>query len=1178
MTTPPTKSPFSASAPHSATFIVYINGLEVPAKAASLRYGVWQMPEMQVEMVADPVLVRLGSEDRVQVAVFYYDDCDVDASVVPAFRLFGEGEITGWGYRNTSSGRSIVFTVVNQVAIFTQLFVQFMTTLDDMIAHQTHPGDVSGYANASSQLVYPFALFNQGLLPGQGATAPTRITRPFDFLYNAVRGMMAKNIPDQSRTVPAANFFTRWARLTNFHNRFVGCPFFDEVNDANVFPVLKALQNVSAIDIIIQKLIPQFQNASSIWDMLQLVYTTMLMEVSMIPGMPLVTVDLVSSMVRTTNFSEHTLAPVDAAALAALQRTAGGHPPPKDSWIPTLPADSRKTKPKRIQNYFTKPQMLFSIPPSCNVVFPSQLTSLAYEEAYMSQPTRLYFNDEVLTSTVKGGTDGTSQAISNALAIAWPLEADALMQARDTAHPLFNGKNFLIYPEEFYKGPVMDRRTIPPWLFFLKQSDKPGGVGVTPARVTDNASAQAQAPAPSRTGTTTPPRPAVAVPPGTMVTQSENGKIGPTGTRVYLPAVEALRNKVETLSKNSIVPSEYLLCWMNIEAGFGRYSTDGDHATGWFQLLPEECATLRSINFPHGVNPRALVDQPDINTADTTCIQAGIDYIINGWNEVNNNPALAATKNWPVADRWRFVKFRKHDLPGFAPQALAKATQVLGGPPADWNALYQAIKGAYPVGTVQRKALDNASAIGVLPGASGTIVSASDKVPFTAGAARAATPGPSSAATSASTAPAPPPAPQIDAATQATIDAGALDVYHLYAKFEFFRERYAKRNGSATIAWNPYIVPGFPGVLFDQRASRVDLFVYITTVQQQMSNDGKRSTSLSFLYGRQFQELFQTLSDEFALDDSVARGSAPEEPVRDISKVVQSFVQAETYYQQLFYGAQPLFGKAASFDFRAVVGMESLVSGASPDTIFVDGPDVASQDVNVAAAQTITSLTGTRNTVSATLRDVTAQIATNQKVIAEQQPSAATDVVNEYVEQAVIDQAQLNIVNLTAQQGILQTQLTSLNIRINAALSIVQGTENRSGFTRVEHNLDIAATRPIVPLPATQALFDSRDAALRYNWRPVCTLDEYVVFLNSAAEGSIPAFGHHRSVGARFFERIQTYTPPAPDFKQPPASDGLTSTSVTGLSPANFPQTRARWDDALITYRNNVLYNKAPRT
>ena len=89
MTAASSNTTFGASAPRQATFIVYINGLEVPAKSVSLRYGVWQIPEMQVEMVADPVLVRLGNQDRIQVAVFYYDDCDVAKGVVPAFRLFG---------------------------------------------------------------------------------------------------------------------------------------------------------------------------------------------------------------------------------------------------------------------------------------------------------------------------------------------------------------------------------------------------------------------------------------------------------------------------------------------------------------------------------------------------------------------------------------------------------------------------------------------------------------------------------------------------------------------------------------------------------------------------------------------------------------------------------------------------------------------------------------------------------------------------------------------------------------------------------------------------------------------------------------------------------------------------------------------------------------------------------
>ena len=87
------------------------------------------------------------------------------------------------------------------------------------------------------------------------------------------------------------------------------------------------------------------------------------------------------------------------------------------------------------------------------------------------------------------------------------------------------------------------------------------------------------------------------------------------------------------------------------------------------------------------------------------------------------------------------------------------------------------------------------------------------------------------------------------------------------------------------------------------------------------------------------------------------------------------------------------------------------------------------------------------------------------------------------------------------------------------------------------------------------------------------------MFYDIAGEGTVPAFGHDRSVGARFFERIRHMTAPAAGFSPPAGIDGLgTSTNAPGISSESFPQTRASWDDALIAYRNNVLNVKAPRT
>ena len=1202
MTASPSRSTFASSAPHQAAFIVYINGLEVPAKSVSMRYGVWVTPEMQVEMVADPVLIRLGNEDRVQVAVFYLDDCAVDPSVQPEFRLFGEGEITGWGYRNTSGGRSIVFTVVNQIAIFTQLFVQFMTTLDDMVGHSAAIDSTTKISVPSSELVFPFALFQQGLLPTQGQQN-SLITRPFDFLYNAVRWMMDSVVPADQRTVPAANFFTRWARLTNFHNRFAGCPSFDATSNASVFPVLQALQSTSAIDAVIKNLIPNVQNTGSIWDMLQLVFQTMLMEIAMIPGMPLVSVSLATGMVLQTDFSSHQLVlsdvftsgpgippPVNTPAYTALGAGARGQ------WVPTISDAARATQPLRMQNYFPKPQMLFSIPPSCNIIFPSQLKTIAYEENYATQPTRMYFNDDVLTQILKIPDSGLQQSIENVLAVAYPPQADLILQGSQK-QPIYHAKNFLLYPEEFFKGPVMDRQTAPRWLFFLKQNE------VTPVtKPADNAAPPNPA-APAQTGSPTPPKPG-AVAPGVMATISNVGVAGagPGGRRQYSPKTETLRLKIQALIKNGFpMPLDFALSWIDNESGGDITAVDQD-TRGYFALNPTEWAsvgaTAAQVITPNN-NPN------DFNPATNAAITSGLAFIVKSHTRVVQ-VASAAHLNWSDGDLWRLTKAVHSGLgfwggipkgasaayPNGYPGFFAIAQQALGGPAPDWASMFNAVLPTIPGVQIPptprapqiQRALMNATACGgVVATASGSMTTGGDPRPFTAPSATPSPPAPS-VATSAPPAPTAPAAaaPVVNAATQAAVATFTEDVYHLYAKYEYFRERYARRSGSATVAWNPYVVPGFPGAIFDQRATRVDLMVYITGVQLSMSHAGQRSTTLSFLYGRQFQEMFEQLATEFAQNDATARGSGPQEPIRAISNIVQSFPQAETFYQQLFYGGQSLFDKAASFDFRAVVGLESTVPGGSPEPIFVDGPDSATQDGNIAAAQIISTL-------------LTKQVAATSLVASLQsQLEAAQDTADTYASQgstvarAAYLAATQDAADLRAQILGAQAQLTSINVQIAAATTTlqaqtgVQAQAGAPGVPRVLHNLDDAAVRPLVPLPATEALFDSYDAAMAYNWRPICTLDEYDIIYDVAGLGAIPAYGHPRSVGARYFDRIRTLTPPpAPvngvPFAPPPGSDGTTTTAVPGLNQA-FPQTSADWDAQLLAYKNNVLNVKAPRT
>lgn len=101
---------------------------------------------------------------------------------------------------------------------------------------------------------------------------------------------------------------------------------------------------------------------------------------------------------------------------------------------------------------------------------------------------------------------------------------------------------------------------------------------------------------------------------------------------------------------------------------------------------------------------------------------------------------------------------------------------------------------------------------------------------------------------------------------------------------------------------------------------------------------------------------------------------------------------------------------------------------------------------------------------------------------------------------------------------------------------------------------------------------------MRYNWRPICTLDEYIVFYNSAGENVVNAFGDPHSVGARYFERIRRIDYKDLPLVTPANISGLDAPTVTGLTPTSFSQTRSDWDLALLAYRNNVLAIKTPRT
>lgn len=433
-------------------YLLYINGLEIPCEGIDVSYGVWQIPEATFRLAPHWLLQRLGAEDRVEVVVFFLDTL-TDPTKPPKFKLMFEGEIVGWSFVNTPHGRQMQFSALADIGIFTALNYHFLSNVDSIAAYAA----IRGYDTDVSQAgaFGPFFLLKKGLLvpPTSGDEDPPDVTRPFEILYNAVRGMTDVRMPARQRAVPAVNFFSRWARKRNFINRFFALPLFeDDTSDTTrgVFPILKSAQASAALDAMKQTLINDLGNAGTMWEVLNTIFQTVYCEVMMLPTAPLARVRL-----------------GDGAILGPPNIGAASEPP--------------TTEPLRLLNYCVKPQLLFGIAPTCNVFMPGNIETFNYQETYFSQPTRTYVNDSFISGALAPNTLSAA-----ALSFAYPPEADAVLAQKmggvdlttddgslnvRKAEAARSGKNFLLFPEEFFKGPVTHRFQVPAWFTHLKNME-----------------------------------------------------------------------------------------------------------------------------------------------------------------------------------------------------------------------------------------------------------------------------------------------------------------------------------------------------------------------------------------------------------------------------------------------------------------------------------------------------------------------------------------------------------------------------------------------------------------------------------------------------------------------------------------------------------------------------------
>lgn len=871
---------FSSNLPHRAPILCYIAGIECPIISASVNYGVGTIPEATIAMFPDPQLKRFGAEDRVPMVLFYLDEY-IDPTK-PTWRLLFEGEIVGWAYTNSALGRSIQFNCVSDIAIYTQLFFFYMTNLNSLASGYLSARQTGEQVNQAVG-VYPYALFKKGLIQS-GSTE--YINRPFDFAYNILRGLVSTQVDKKLLSVPGVNFFTRWVRKQQFHNKWVALPYLDAVTSsdgkeaanqpAGVFPVLRAVQSQQAIEAL-EKHIGAQNAGSSIWTLLKNVLDVVFMELAMIPTAPAVAAHSEKGTI---------LGKPGVVAATGLFMPEAQYEKAPASAIGGSSGNYRKnTEPIRLVNYFIKPQFLFGLPPACNVIFPSMGAQFSYQENYITQPTRLYFQDDTLANLVPmqgKGQENLKTYLMTVLARAYPPEADFKFQeAVKGKQSNETGKNLLIYPEEFFKGPVTARYPAPPWLMYLA-------------------------------------------------------------------------SYYQSKSKDS-----------------GKSSSKS--------ATPEEGDTL--------------TDQ---------------------------------------------------------------------------------------------------------------------------------------------------------------------DLYRLYAEYEYYRHRYSKRGGAITCAFHPYLVPGFPVMMFDDFNSQLHVIGYLLNVSQSFAGRQIQTTG-NYTYGRTLDEFFQAIAD--AMDDPAVESrkgktmaAAPPEPLQEIRDVIQHFSAADFFYKTLFYRRIDTPKKDHVFEYRNLLAFAK--SDGTTEPIKIEGLN----EETITTSKTVTA--EALKAVKAADNTYFVSTITNLQLGDTLEYSAKVDNLNNAKLSAAFKLAGVTFAvrSWDAFLKVLKAAETKLE-------AIQKGLDN----PKVTHNLG-GAQKQVVPKPGQEDKFDSYDDAMKYCARPICTLDEYVAFINGVREGVNDDYAYEDGTkipSARFYTRIRKLTGATDATKATEAQEGLKGKDPAAVS-GDFPDMRAEWDKSLLAYRANV--------
>ena len=158
------------------------------------------------------------------------------------------------------------------------------------------------------------------------------------------------------------------------------------------------------------------------------------------------------------------------------------------------------------------------------------------------------------------------------------------------------------------------------------------------------------------------------------------------------------------------------------------------------------------------------------------------------------------------------------------------------------------------------------------------------------------------------------------------------------AQYEYLRQKYAPRGGTASLVFNPYIVPGFPMVIIDSLNTNMHIVFYPTSITHTLSADAGFSTSVQFVHVRTLQEAYEEVFVENTKNSMplYSLAMAPKMPISEIATSYQVVDKAGDFYYSLLYFGSDKLGLDCVFDATRFFESTTYGSKTTPGKVNTD--------------------------------------------------------------------------------------------------------------------------------------------------------------------------------------------------------------------------------------------------